>query len=236
MDGLEMTERRCLSCEVVKGLRQPVGGAIAETVHFHAHQDVAYPIPGMVIVAAKRHFLALDEMTEQEVAGLLRFMQRIRSGQRAILDVESSYYFYNEDTTHHFHVWMMPRYDWMASFGRSIESVRPILKHAAATVNDDRIRSVEKAVDGLRRWIENQTDSPQHSVLRTGVRMAQLVNLQNAIVEVRAQRGFTTDPVRIFTLLTEEIGEIARELKKSWSPNFGPPDDKKLARKSWRTA
>jgi hypothetical protein len=32
------------------------------------------------------------------------------------------YYFYNEDTTHHFQLWMVPRYGWMYEIGRSVES------------------------------------------------------------------------------------------------------------------
>ena len=59
--------------------------------------------------------------------------------------------------------------------------------------------------------------------------MTDLAKLQRAIDDVRSQRGFTKDPVRIFTLLNEEIGEVARELKKDWSPNYGPPEPAKLA-------
>jgi NTP pyrophosphatase (non-canonical NTP hydrolase) len=42
-------------------------------------------------------------------------------------------------------------------------------------------------------------------------------------------RGFTTESLRIFMLLNEEIGEVARELKKAWSPNYGAQDQHKLA-------
>lgn len=59
--------------------------------------------------------------------------------------------------------------------------------------------------------------------------MAELTELQRAIAQVRADRGFTNDPLRIFTLLNEEVGEVARELKKSWSPNYGPPDEERIA-------
>lgn len=50
--------------------------------------------------------------------------------------------------------------------------------------------------------------------------MADLAELQAEIVAERAARGFTTDPVRVLALLVEEIGEVARELKKTWSPNY----------------
>jgi NTP pyrophosphatase (non-canonical NTP hydrolase) len=50
--------------------------------------------------------------------------------------------------------------------------------------------------------------------------MADLRELQNLVSKIRQERGFTMDPLRIFVLLDEEMGEIARELKRTWSPNY----------------
>ncbi len=50
--------------------------------------------------------------------------------------------------------------------------------------------------------------------------MADLRQLQSLVAKVRQARGFTMDPVRIFALLSEEIGEVAGELKRTWSPNY----------------
>lgn len=50
--------------------------------------------------------------------------------------------------------------------------------------------------------------------------MTDVWELQELISATRAERGFTTDPVRLLCLLTEEVGEIAGELKKTWSPNY----------------
>ena len=45
--------------------------------------------------------------------------------------------------------------------------------------------------------------------------MSQLADLQSAISKTgRAERGFVTDPVKLQVLLTEEVGEIAAEIKK----------------------
>ena len=51
--------------------------------------------------------------------------------------------------------------------------------------------------------------------------MSELAQLQQAIAETRAKRGFVTDPLKIHLMLTEEIGEIAAELKPLWSKNYG---------------
>lgn len=46
-----VVEVECLSCAIVNGSVEPDGGTIVESAHFHAHQDVAYPIKGLVILA-----------------------------------------------------------------------------------------------------------------------------------------------------------------------------------------
>lgn len=144
----------CLSCALTNGLVKPDGGTILETAFFHAHQDVAYPIPGLVILASKRHIYGLDELTEEEAAEYIAVLRRIRKAQREVLEVEHVYYFYNEDTTHHFHIWMVPRYAWMHSFGRSVESVRPVLLHARKQLNTPEQRQkVLQAINLLRQAV-----------------------------------------------------------------------------------
>ena len=51
--------------------------------------------------------------------------------------------------------------------------------------------------------------------------MSELAELQKTISRTRADRGFVTDPVKIQVLLSEEIGEIASEIKRLWSKNYG---------------
>ena len=143
-------EVKCLSCALTSGLVEPDGGVVLETEHFHAHQDVAYPIKGLIIVASKRHIKCLDELTEEEKADYINILSKIRKAQREVLGIEYVYYFYNEDTTHHFHTWMVPRYEWMDKFGRSVESVRPVLLNARNEMNtEENIQEVMKAIQLL---------------------------------------------------------------------------------------
>ncbi len=50
--------------------------------------------------------------------------------------------------------------------------------------------------------------------------MGDVAVLQDRIAAVRAERGFTTDPLRLLGLLTEELGEVAGQLKRTWSANY----------------
>ncbi len=44
--------------------------------------------------------------------------------------------------------------------------------------------------------------------------------LQEAVGKTRRARGFTQDPERVLLLLMEEVGEVAQQLKRTWSPNY----------------
>ncbi|MBN2003541.1 MAG: hypothetical protein JXA21_09320 [Anaerolineae bacterium] len=48
----------------------------------------------------------------------------------------------------------------------------------------------------------------------------EMKQLQAMIVAKRAERGFVTDPIKLCVLLTEEMGELATEIKKTWSSNY----------------
>jgi len=51
--------------------------------------------------------------------------------------------------------------------------------------------------------------------------LAELREIQSLVAKIRRERGFTMEPSRILALLTEEVGEVAGELKRTWSPNYG---------------
>lgn len=148
--------QQCLSCEIAKGNKIPLRGKIIETTWFNAHQDVAYPVPGLVILASNRHFFCFDEMTDDEAIDYMDLLRRVRAAQRDVLKIQHVYYFYNEDTTHHFHMWIVPRYEWMESFGRSVESIRPILLHAREHMSDAvNLKKVEETIVRLKQALHS---------------------------------------------------------------------------------
>jgi hypothetical protein len=78
--------------------------------------------------------------------------------------IEVVYYFYNEDTRHHFNFWMVPRYPWMARFGKSIEAVRPAMIYARDNLGSEgELAVVAEAAEKLqailcprwgRQWVD----------------------------------------------------------------------------------
>ena len=50
--------------------------------------------------------------------------------------------------------------------------------------------------------------------------MTSLLDFQKRIADEREKRGFVTEPIKIALLLSEEVGEIASEIKRLWSKNY----------------
>lgn len=102
----------------------------------------------------------MDELTNEERLEFILLIHKLRSEQRKRLGIEKVYYFYNEDTTHHFHLWKVPRCEWMYQFGNSVESLRPALLHARNNMNDDEnMKSVEEGVSMLREGMRDFVSS-----------------------------------------------------------------------------
>ena len=128
----------CLSCAIAQNKVEIRGGSVIRSEYFDVHQDFEIPIPGFMILTSLRHLKAVDEFTEEEAADFIQVLRRARKLQRDVLGIDTVYLHQEEDTSHHFHLWMFPRYDWMEpQFGRKSESMRPIMEYAREHLKTD---------------------------------------------------------------------------------------------------
>ncbi|MDD5551748.1 MAG: hypothetical protein PHI88_01105 [Candidatus Pacebacteria bacterium] len=153
----------CLSCAIQKGEVQSPGGSIAETKYFRAEQDYEYPIPGFVILASRRHFKSVDELTNEEREDFIYFLCKLRKAMREALGIEVVYLVQEEDTSSHFHVWLFPRYNWMEEkFGRKIESVKPIMEYARENLKTEgNIKKIEDAIGEMKKYYKKNFTLPK---------------------------------------------------------------------------
>lgn len=145
----------CLGCARHKGEIEI--GDIVRSEYFDMHQDFEIPIPGFIIMSSKRHIQGVDEFTEDEQQDFIKYLCLLRSAQKKVLDIKTVYLIQEEDTSHHFHLWIFPRYDWMTEkFGTKIQSVRPIMEYARENFKTaDNLKNVETAVKKLKHFFEN---------------------------------------------------------------------------------
>ncbi|MBT4153760.1 MAG: diadenosine tetraphosphate hydrolase [Candidatus Magasanikbacteria bacterium] len=145
----------CLSCAIVNRNVTPPG-ALPVSDFFDAHQDYEVPIPGFIILASKRHIQSVDEFTKEEQQDFIQFLSRLRKAMRESLGIEKVELIQDEDTRHHFHMWLFPRYDWMEEkFGRKIESIRPAMKYAQENMKtEENLATIKESVQKLKTFLE----------------------------------------------------------------------------------
>lgn len=136
--GGNTVELDCLSCAIAQNKVEIRGGSIIRSRHFDLHQDFEIPIPGFIILTSLRHLQSVDEFSDEESAEFMQVLRAARKLQREVLNIETVYLHQEEDTSHHFHMWMFPRYGWMKEqFGRKAESMRPIMEYARAELKTE---------------------------------------------------------------------------------------------------
>ena len=152
-------EVECIGCTITEAGKD-VSGYIIETDLFHAHQDYENPISGFVVLSTKRHIKSFDEFTDEEAAEFIVLVRKIRKVQREVLGIETVYFIQEEDTIgSHFHLWFLPRYDWMndeARFGKKLNSAPPVLQYSKTHMKKpENIAKVKEAAEKLRSYFDD---------------------------------------------------------------------------------
>ena len=149
------TQISCLGCARENGEMERVG-TVLTTKHFDAHQDFEIPIPGFIIISSRRHLQSVDDFTNEEKLDFIDTLIAVRAGMRSALGIDVIYLVQEEDTAHHFHLWVFPRYDWMSEkFGKKTPSLRPIMEYARERLKtEENIKKVEEAVSKLKSYFE----------------------------------------------------------------------------------
>ncbi len=128
---------------------------ILETENFVVGQDREVPIVGFFIIASKdKNKKSILDFSKAEFAELINLQAEIRNLMKEVLQIETVYFFQNEDSEHGFHIWCFPRFLWMEKFGRKIESVRPIMNFAKENMwTEENLNSIKNSCELIRKKI-----------------------------------------------------------------------------------
>ena len=97
----------CMGCAVADGSMQVPGGLIRQTEHFCVHQDPLIPLPGFLVIGARRHIRSLTEMRAGEYHEFAALLRAKQSAIHAATGIESLTIVQEEHSVH-FHLWFFP--------------------------------------------------------------------------------------------------------------------------------
>lgn len=128
---------------------------IYETDNFNIGQDWETPISGFFILSPKRKIKSITDFTKEESHELMDVLLKIRNAMRTVLKIKEVFIFQEEKTNFNFHIWILPRYNWMDRIGNN--SLGKILEYAQENMKSTKdIKEVEEAARKVKEYLHKQ--------------------------------------------------------------------------------
>lgn len=144
----------CIGCAIAEGLMQIPGGIIYQGKGVVLGADPEIPIPGFLILTAKRHIKSFSECTKEEREEI---SEVLFYAEKAIkeLGIAETITIVQEERSSHFHIWVFPEHDWMAEkFGKGISHLRDISKYAKENADDTKREKVIITAKNVKRYFD----------------------------------------------------------------------------------
>lgn len=122
-------EPNCFGCAIQNGSYKFPGGFLYSSKHFNVVQDPVVPIPGFLVVNAKRHITSIAQFTKSEIKEFTRVVFVTRKAMLEVLDIKTVC-LVQEEKSCHFHLWLLPEYEWMKKYKQGVSSTRKIMQYA----------------------------------------------------------------------------------------------------------
>jgi len=104
----------CTTCDLLKRRdadAAPLWDSIYRTEGFDIVHAFGVSLPGWMVLVARRHIAAMDELTVREASELGTLLRRVSIGLKEIIGCEKTYVmqFAEGDGHHHVHLHLVPR-------------------------------------------------------------------------------------------------------------------------------
>lgn len=132
-------------------------GMAYENDNFTLAQDWELPIPGFMIASPKRHIEKLEELSNIERNELFNIVNNTIKILRNNNICDRFDVIFEEKENKHFHVWIMPRYEWMNKICDDIiHHVDVIMNYAKENLrNKETYNEINKASDIVKKYINS---------------------------------------------------------------------------------
>jgi len=115
-------------------------------------QDWELPINGMMIVSSNRHVEQLTELTSDERTHIFNIVNKTIVVLRSQLIVNEFNVLFEEKKGIHFHIWILPRDEWVKIGIDPTKDLRKVMDYAKANLRKPEVfDEIKKTSEALRR-------------------------------------------------------------------------------------
>jgi diadenosine tetraphosphate (Ap4A) HIT family hydrolase len=145
----------CIGCAIQNGDYKVPGGFLYSGRHFNIVQDPWIPIPGFLVVNSKRHITGIAQFTPPETKEFAGIVNLARKAMLEALSIKTAY-LVQEERSCHFHLWILPEYEWMGKFKPGVSSARKIMKYASEHLKTRRDKeNLAKSISKLKKYFKD---------------------------------------------------------------------------------
>ena len=144
----------CLGCSYANHEFSLPCGMAYEDETFTLSQDWEVPIPGFLIASPKRHLETFMEMTKEERIEIFELVNETMKILRENQICERFDVIFEEKPNHHFHIWILPRYDWMQELvGDITDNLGKVFEYAKINL---KTKENFQAIEEITQLVKNK--------------------------------------------------------------------------------
>lgn len=143
-------EFNCMGCDIAEHRMLPPGGYVYEDNFINVSADPEIPIPGFMVLGINKHIKSLNELSKEERYQIIDILNLTITKIKEC-KISDEVLLIQEERANHFHIWVVPTYDWMKVFNKNVRNIDKIIEYAKTNYNDKVKDNILQCVEILKK-------------------------------------------------------------------------------------
>ena len=139
----------CMGCDIANHKMIPPGGYVYEYSLINVSADPLIPIPGFMVLGINKHIKSINELSKEERYQIIDVLNLTIEKMKEC-GITKEVLLIQEEQARHFHIWIVPIYEWMGQFDKSVDNTDRIIKYSKEICDDNTKDDILKCVENLK--------------------------------------------------------------------------------------
>ena len=139
----------CMGCDIANHKMIPPGGYVYEDSLINVSADPLIPIPGFMVLGINKHIKSINELSKEERYQIIDVLNLTIEKMKEC-GITKEVLLIQEEQARHFHIWIVPIYEWMGQFDKRVDNIDRIIKYSKEICDDNTKDDILKCVENLK--------------------------------------------------------------------------------------